>query len=219
MSDNNEIREKYRQFRILVIGRANAGKTTLLKRVCNTDEEPCIYDEENKNLVRYLSARRPVLTSSQLVGTNKRGTLFFLSQRVSCWLTLLTLCSVVFITSIVLSPSRATRNSCFMILLGLKVEISVSLRMFRTSLQSMQRQQKLRISFMLSGQFLNTTCWQLPFWLYPIGSVSHLILQDLFLDWRRGSSMRNGQGMVSYCSSAVFLAILTFLSSSDCHLH
>ena len=52
MSDINEIREKYRQFRILVIGRANAGKTTLLKRVCNTDEEPCIYDEENKNLVR-----------------------------------------------------------------------------------------------------------------------------------------------------------------------
>jgi len=60
MSDNDEIRDKYRQFRILVIGRANAGKTTLLKRVCNTDEEPCIYDEENKNLVRYLSAERPL---------------------------------------------------------------------------------------------------------------------------------------------------------------
>ena len=48
-----ELRDKYRHFRILVIGRANAGKTTLLKRVCNTSEEPCIYDEENNNLVRF----------------------------------------------------------------------------------------------------------------------------------------------------------------------
>ncbi|KIK50060.1 hypothetical protein GYMLUDRAFT_253307 [Collybiopsis luxurians FD-317 M1] len=45
-----ELRQKYKYFRILVIGRANAGKTTLLKRVCNTTEEPCIYDEE-KNLL------------------------------------------------------------------------------------------------------------------------------------------------------------------------
>ena len=47
-----QLRQKYKQFRILVIGRANAGKTTLLKRVCNTTEEPCIYDENNNNLVR-----------------------------------------------------------------------------------------------------------------------------------------------------------------------
>ncbi len=46
-----QIREKYRHFRILVIGRANAGKTTLLKRVCNTTDEPSIYDEQKKNLV------------------------------------------------------------------------------------------------------------------------------------------------------------------------
>lgn len=46
-----DARLKYTHFRILVIGRANAGKTTLLKRVCNTDEEPCLYDEENNNLV------------------------------------------------------------------------------------------------------------------------------------------------------------------------
>lgn len=47
-------REKYRHFRILVIGRANAGKTTLLKRVCNTTDEPCIYDEKSNSLVRLL---------------------------------------------------------------------------------------------------------------------------------------------------------------------
>ena len=54
--DPCDLREKYTRFRILVIGRANAGKTTLLQRVCNTDEDPCIYDENKKNLV---SVQRP----------------------------------------------------------------------------------------------------------------------------------------------------------------
>ena len=49
-----KLRAKYTHFRILVIGRANAGKTTVLKRVCNTTEDPCIYDEENHNLVSCL---------------------------------------------------------------------------------------------------------------------------------------------------------------------
>ena len=49
--DPYELRMKYTRFRILVIGRANAGKTTLLQRVCNTIEDPCIYDDNNKNLV------------------------------------------------------------------------------------------------------------------------------------------------------------------------
>jgi len=31
------------QFRVLVIGRANAGKTTILQRVCDTTESPTIY--------------------------------------------------------------------------------------------------------------------------------------------------------------------------------
>ena len=31
------------QFRVLVIGRANAGKTTILQRVCETTESPTIY--------------------------------------------------------------------------------------------------------------------------------------------------------------------------------
>ena len=48
--DSYDLRATYTRFRILVIGRANAGKTTLLQRVCNTTEDPCIYDENNKNL-------------------------------------------------------------------------------------------------------------------------------------------------------------------------
>jgi len=42
-----KVRKKYRHFRILVIGRANAGKTTLLKRVCNTTEEPRGFRDQN----------------------------------------------------------------------------------------------------------------------------------------------------------------------------
>ena len=33
------------QFRVLVIGRANAGKTSILERVCETTESPTIYRE------------------------------------------------------------------------------------------------------------------------------------------------------------------------------
>lgn len=35
-----KLRAKYTHLRILVIGRANAGKTTLLKRVCNAKDDP-----------------------------------------------------------------------------------------------------------------------------------------------------------------------------------
>ncbi|KAG6805923.1 hypothetical protein H0H92_013385 [Tricholoma furcatifolium] len=46
-----KLRAKYKHFRVLVIGCANAGKTTLLKRVCNTTEDPCIYDGQNETLL------------------------------------------------------------------------------------------------------------------------------------------------------------------------
>ena len=31
------------QFRVLVMGRANAGKTSILQRVCETTESPIVY--------------------------------------------------------------------------------------------------------------------------------------------------------------------------------
>jgi GTP-binding protein EngB required for normal cell division len=52
-----DLRAKYTRFRILVIGRANAGKTTLLQRVCNTTEDPCIFDDNGKNLLEPTAAR------------------------------------------------------------------------------------------------------------------------------------------------------------------
>jgi hypothetical protein len=39
-----EIKDKCGKFRVLIIGRANAGKTTILQRVCNTTEDPEIYN-------------------------------------------------------------------------------------------------------------------------------------------------------------------------------
>ncbi|KAJ8583161.1 GTP-binding protein [Rhizopogon salebrosus TDB-379] len=44
MEPTQGIREKFGRFRILVVGRANAGKTTLLQRICNTTEKPEIFD-------------------------------------------------------------------------------------------------------------------------------------------------------------------------------
>ncbi|KAI9438037.1 hypothetical protein H4582DRAFT_230822 [Lactarius indigo] len=50
-------REKRRHFRILVVGRAISGKTTLIKRVCNTTDEPRIYDEKSNSLLEPISER------------------------------------------------------------------------------------------------------------------------------------------------------------------
>ena len=45
------------RFRILVIGRSNSGKTTLLQRVCNTTEAPEIYNSKGEK-VKYLVVQR-----------------------------------------------------------------------------------------------------------------------------------------------------------------
>jgi predicted GTPase len=48
-----EIRAKCPQFRILIIGKANAGKTTILRKVCNAkpDAKPIVYDAEGKEII------------------------------------------------------------------------------------------------------------------------------------------------------------------------
>ena len=48
------------RFRILVIGRSNAGKTTLLQRVCNTTELPKIFNAKGEK-VKCLLTRSPSL--------------------------------------------------------------------------------------------------------------------------------------------------------------
>ena len=48
-----ELRAKFTRFRILVIGRANAGKTTILRKLCNATGEPVIFDPTGKK-VKYM---------------------------------------------------------------------------------------------------------------------------------------------------------------------
>ncbi|KAG1882420.1 hypothetical protein F4604DRAFT_1744011, partial [Suillus subluteus] len=46
--------QNFNRFRILVIGRANAGKTTILQRICKTRENPEIYnspEEKVRNMI------------------------------------------------------------------------------------------------------------------------------------------------------------------------
>ncbi|KAI0256373.1 hypothetical protein BJV78DRAFT_460467 [Lactifluus subvellereus] len=45
-----EYRSKCKHFRVLIIGRANAGKTTLLKKVCHSIEDPEIFSPSGKKL-------------------------------------------------------------------------------------------------------------------------------------------------------------------------
>jgi septin family protein len=45
---DNKLRKKFKRFRVLILGRANAGKTTILQKVCNTDEQPEIFDSTGK---------------------------------------------------------------------------------------------------------------------------------------------------------------------------
>ena len=50
--DAAEIRRRCPQFRILIIGKANAGKTTILRKVCSAkpDAKPVIFDAEGKEV-------------------------------------------------------------------------------------------------------------------------------------------------------------------------
>ncbi|KIK13736.1 hypothetical protein PISMIDRAFT_688430, partial [Pisolithus microcarpus 441] len=42
--------DRIRRFRILVMGRANAGKTTILQRVCNTTDQPEIFNGKGEKV-------------------------------------------------------------------------------------------------------------------------------------------------------------------------
>jgi len=50
--DATAIRRECSQFRVLIIGKANAGKTTILRKVCNAkpDAKPIVYDPEGKEV-------------------------------------------------------------------------------------------------------------------------------------------------------------------------
>jgi hypothetical protein len=46
------LRPEFGRFRILIVGRANAGKTTILKKVCNSIEDPEILTSSGKKVMQ-----------------------------------------------------------------------------------------------------------------------------------------------------------------------
>ncbi|KAF8229244.1 hypothetical protein L208DRAFT_1402493, partial [Tricholoma matsutake] len=45
-----KLREKAVRFRILIIGRANSGKTTILQKICRTTDQPEIRDSKGNKI-------------------------------------------------------------------------------------------------------------------------------------------------------------------------
>jgi len=60
------------KFRVLIIGRANAGKTSILQRVCDTTESPVVYrqkgfdDEERVRCLSFIDSASLVSPSHQI---------------------------------------------------------------------------------------------------------------------------------------------------------
>ncbi|KAH9002663.1 hypothetical protein EDB86DRAFT_2800383 [Lactarius hatsudake] len=70
------------QFRVLIIGRANAGKTTILKRVCETTESPVVYrgDEEVRGPTFLQRGEHTI--DDELVFSSRRGYIFHDSRGI-----------------------------------------------------------------------------------------------------------------------------------------
>jgi GTPase SAR1 family protein len=67
-----EIRAECPKFRILIIGKANAGKTTILRKVCNAkpDAKPIIYDAEGKEVRQEIPTKVRLGNLAVLAETN-----------------------------------------------------------------------------------------------------------------------------------------------------
>ncbi|KAI9446898.1 hypothetical protein BJY52DRAFT_1127835 [Lactarius psammicola] len=70
------------QFRVLIIGRANAGKTSILQRVCDTTESPIIYRGYTKVCGPRLFQRGEHTIDDELVFSNHRGYVFHDSRGI-----------------------------------------------------------------------------------------------------------------------------------------
>jgi len=68
------IRAECPQFRILIIGKANAGKTTILRKVCNAkpDARPIVYDAEGKEVPQEIPTKVRLRNLAVLTETNHK---------------------------------------------------------------------------------------------------------------------------------------------------
>ncbi|KAH9165320.1 hypothetical protein EDB89DRAFT_314754 [Lactarius sanguifluus] len=70
------------QFRVLIIGRANAGKTSILKRICETTESPVIYRGGKEVKLDPSMDRGEHRIDDELVFSNHRGYVFHDSRGI-----------------------------------------------------------------------------------------------------------------------------------------
>ena len=70
--ESQKTRAKFAHFRILVIGRANAGKTTTLRKVCNTTGDPIIFDPKGKK-VNYVMNVQTFMSDTDILACNPRS--------------------------------------------------------------------------------------------------------------------------------------------------
>ncbi|KAH9171782.1 hypothetical protein EDB89DRAFT_1047864 [Lactarius sanguifluus] len=70
------------RFRVLIIGRANAGKTTILKRVCETTESPVVYRGGEEFKLDPSMDRGEHTIDDELVFSNHRGYIFHDSRGI-----------------------------------------------------------------------------------------------------------------------------------------
>ncbi|KAH8981387.1 hypothetical protein EDB86DRAFT_2858441 [Lactarius hatsudake] len=70
------------RFRVLIIGRANAGKTTILKRVCETTESPVVYRGGKKFKLDPSMDRGEHTIDDELMFSNHRGYIFHDSRGI-----------------------------------------------------------------------------------------------------------------------------------------
>jgi GTPase Era involved in 16S rRNA processing len=68
MNDTNLPRVPHNvKFRVLIIGRANAGKTTILQRVCDTTQSPEIYRRDQRGHRRRVRSHVPSSTFNLII--------------------------------------------------------------------------------------------------------------------------------------------------------
>ena len=77
-------------FRVLIVGKANAGKTTILQRVCETTESPVIYrgkgrDREEVRGPKYSSTGLILLSPTRLKNLTRQSMLVTMSLYFGCF--------------------------------------------------------------------------------------------------------------------------------------
>lgn len=66
--EQRHLRAKYGRFRMLIVGRANAGKTTILQKICNSTVEPQVFDESGNKVCVFLDILTSTLISHPTYG-------------------------------------------------------------------------------------------------------------------------------------------------------